>query len=285
MLDIETSQASVKRPAGNADGIDVSRIQCYLDTIEVFFTRWPDGVKKLRRIKDDPLTWQASVKAKAITFTVIVTECRSRNKALSGYWISRHQPKLKMLHALDDLQARHRGAVVRRFDIAVDFGRDTVKEAAAYARWLLTHTVMRWLRPGSMTDFESGGVCWIDHEGRKRLPNRNLDLYSDFASKLTKRPAAHLEIRIQSTAACKREGVRRVLDVLKIIPAKLCDKHLALSDIGERQAKKIVKQAFDAASEQYRQRRNVPTTPTSERAADRHRGRVHAFLPHVLKNV
>src|SRR5271163_1706034 len=130
MLDIETSQASVKRPAGNADGIDVSRIQCYLDTIEVFFTRWPDGVKKLRRIKDDPLTWQASVKAKAITFTVIVTECRSRNKALSGYRISRHQPKLKMLHALDDLQARHRGAVVRRFDIAVDFGRDTVKEAA-----------------------------------------------------------------------------------------------------------------------------------------------------------
>jgi hypothetical protein len=61
--------------------------------------------------------------------------------------------------------------------------------------------------------------------------------------------------------------------VLKIIPAKLCDKHLALSDIGERHAKQIVKQAFDAAREQYRHRRNVPTTPTSERAADRHRGR------------
>jgi hypothetical protein len=275
-------QLPYTRDAARAISPIVSRIQCYLDTIEIFVTRWPDGVKVLQRIKDDPQTWRASVEAQvdaqAVRFIAIVTECRSRNKAPSGYRIAIHQPKLKALHAFDDLQTRYHG-IVRRFDIAVDFGRNTVKEAAAYARWLLTHTVLRWLRHGPMKDFENGGVCWINHEGRKRLPNRNLDLYSDFASKLTRRPAAHLEIRIQSTIACRREGVRRVLDVLKINPSKLCEKHLALSDIGDRHAKKIIKQAVDAARERHRQR-----SPISEHVvADRHRGRVHVFAATVLR--
>jgi hypothetical protein len=171
--------------------------------------------------------------------------------------------------------------VLCRFDVAPDFLFATESEAERFGRWLVTHTVLKWRRPGPMLDFP-GGVIWIPHRDRARTPNRNLSLYWDRPSKLDKtRFCVHPELRFQRAEACRKEGINRVKDLEKINPAALFRKHLALSDAGDDYAAKVIRKTVD--DDRERAKRRKQRTPTAERINDRHRASISRFAATVLR--
>jgi hypothetical protein len=268
MTALENPSRGVKRPPGNADQSGVSRIgsfehvAAYVDTLELFFRySLPPGIRMLDRIQGRRIRTEP---------------CADDHEKIVGHRVIVHQPKLAALELLDRLQASHNG-VLCRFDIAADFMFATEAEAEAFGRRLTTNVIMRWRRPGPMHDFEGGAVNWVRQIDRSRRSNRDLEMYADRLSKLSGKPCAHLELKILRAAACRRVVPSgRVKDILAIDPAMLFAHHLALSDIGERHAERMIRATVDADREAFAGR-------TVSEFTDRYRSQLRRFAATVLR--
>jgi hypothetical protein len=239
----------------------------YIDTVELFFRCYlPRGI--LRGLE----TIQPPRKLKRrLRHSVIINKCVNKQGLIYGYRVIVHQPSPEMLAALDRYQTHYHG-VLRRFDVAVDFTTETQAEAEAIARWLKTHVVLRWRRPGNMLPFQGGiNMIWTEHRNRTSTPSRNLELYADKPSKVGNHgPCAHLELKFQRAAACRRAGIHRVTDLEKILdPAALFKRHLALSNAGDESLTRAMQ--ITVAKDRERHRHRKPSSPIADRMTDRYR--------------
>ena len=87
---------------------------------------------------------------------------------------------------------------------------------------------------------------------QQRRPARNLVLYDSKPSKLTGEKVAHLELRFLRASAIRREGIRRVRDLIHIDPNALYSKHVKWTLAAEDYVPKAVRRAVQEDREKYR---------------------------------
>jgi len=175
----------------------------YIDTVEFFFQYLPTGARNKIDAVHGRSPW--------------VTPCKDRFGNVVGYRIGLHQPKPAVLRILAQFQQRHRGKLCR-VDVAVDL---TTHSKA----WIVQHCLLRWRRSGPMHD-EENAVYWIEQHSRSRRSTRDLILYADRPSKITRRACTHLELRFFSTPSVRNQGFERSTDLIGINPRLLFQRHI-----------------------------------------------------------
>jgi hypothetical protein len=197
----------------------------YFDTVELFFRKYPRGLTMLARERD-----------------VQVHDCKDRRGELCGYRLVVHQPTLRSLQILDEMQVEQEG-VLCRYDLALDLIED---DPEAMKDWLATHVCLKH-RPSNPMHDEIGTTYWISrvyqsqkasrverkHKRRSR-PRRDIALYPQDCSRVTGEiGVVHLELRFLCADAVKRTKVTRVRGLLKINPRELYAKHIRLYEFDE----------------------------------------------------
>jgi hypothetical protein len=216
----------------------------YVDTVELFFRGYlPRGIReRLRQIHG--------------------REPRTTPVKLHGFRLTVQKPSIAVLMELDRWQGRY-NATVCRFDVAVDLLPEEPGQLERLNHLLRSHLILKWRTKGPMLDYDDR-TYWVEQKSRKRSSkrhsNRDLLLYSDRPSKISGEPCAHLELRFHRTQACKREGVQRATDLVRLDPSKLFGKHIGWSDAGDRHAAKLIKRAVKEDQERYRGKTTNPLT-------------------------
>jgi hypothetical protein len=194
------------------------RTVAYIDTVEVFFP----GHK---------LTGHAHV----LLTKIGCRRCRTTHQW--GYRYKLNYPfDAATLVKLDWITERYQGTLTR-FDPALDI---QASDRDYLLNWIKQHALLRWRRPGEMDDWKQG-TCWIPITLN---PPRNLLVYIGRPNKVTKdTQCVHVELRFITAASVRRQGIRRVRDLLNLDPAKLFAKHLKWSNIGALHVIKTIRKA------------------------------------------
>jgi hypothetical protein len=263
----------------------VTGVVAYLDTVELFLPHLSKGTRTTiedalgRRVRITPCrcnmgdrdtsNW-SSVKG-GIANRAIAGMRRSRDwpQSTVGYRVTLHQPNQQMLGVLDRIPG-----ILFRFDIAIDFITRNQADADYLRDWNEKHVLLLWRRRGPTHD-EADGSYRIKQKGRKRRSARDLLDYSSVIKPskiITGEPNAHLELRFQKAAACRKE-VRRVTDLITLDPAKLLHKHLRLSVISERFVVKAIRETIKEDRVRY-----------AGREASTFGDRYRASLPHRVRS-
>jgi hypothetical protein len=237
----------------------------YVDTVEMFVRFIPVGTRRAIEVEGCEL-W--------------TKDCRDRNGKIVGHRLTVHQPTQTVIQIFDCLHdLPHCWACLHRFDIAVDLITRTDADAAFLKEWLLCHVVLRWRPRGPMHDEEYGSY-WVDQEHRKhhgkKHSARDLAVYACNIrpSKIAHQPCAHLELRFQNSAACKKEVVR-VRGLIKLDPSKLFAKHLRVSFISARYVRDAMRKASKDDRDRYEGRETSVYTDRYRASAAR---REQSFL-------
>ena len=131
-----------------------------------------------------------------------VEKVRDDTGRLWAYRLVCNRLRKRTLFKVDRLQVRFRG-VICRFDIACGHRpalRDTI----------ITQARLRWRRRGDMGSSEDGStIYWVEWEPGQRRPPRNLVVYN-------KGDHVRLELRFLNADSVRRQGIRRVRDLLHI---------------------------------------------------------------------
>jgi hypothetical protein len=140
-------------------------------------------------------------------------------------------PTARCLERLDQICPDH---IVTRFDIAFDLlvaDAEVARALCAEVRLLITQP-----RHGKRkaSDFET--TRYLASKGSQR----NIAIYADRPSKITNRPAVHIEIRYSRAHMCRRRGVRRAGDLLKFDYAAYLDRDIRLSAVNWEKADRLI---------------------------------------------
>jgi hypothetical protein len=194
-------------PAIASDGRAIADILPYIDTLELTFPRRPKGL----------LAEASRIMRRKVWFEDIKDGSGTR-------WATRligHQPSPELLYALDQY-----AGIISRLDVAFDiWPREmTTEQMAAFVK---SNAILRWRRKGPMHENKTTTYWTLQHPLILR-PDRNLAEYHDKPSKLRAdpEPVVHLELRLQTAEAIKREKFRHPSDLINLNPRQLFDKHL-----------------------------------------------------------
>jgi hypothetical protein len=196
-------------PATAPDGAAIADIQAYIDTLEYTFRRRPKGLlAEVRRITGRK-KWPKEIK--------------SPDGRLRYVRYPLHQPSPELLHALDKYDG-----IVSRVDIAFDIWprNMTTEQMAAFVK---SNAILRWRRNESMFDYKTTAY-WTEQHPDTETPERNLAMYPDLPSKLrnSDNPVVHLELRLQTAEAIKKEQIRHPSGLIALNPRQLFDKHISI---------------------------------------------------------
>ncbi|HVQ71167.1 MAG TPA: hypothetical protein VMT08_27040 [Bradyrhizobium sp.] len=195
--------------ATDADAPAIANIEGYIDTVGISYPRRPKGL----------LSEARAILGRKVWFSDIVDASGKR----WGTRLPLHQPTPELLRALDQY-----GGCVSRADVAFDIFplHMTLAEMAAFVR---TNALLRWRRPQAMFDCETT-LYWTEKHGEGDRPDRNLAEYHDLPSKLNGKPTVHIELRFQTSDACKAENLHQPSDLGKLNPRELFEKHIRIID-------------------------------------------------------
>jgi hypothetical protein len=140
-------------------------------------------------------------------------------------------PTARCLEQLDLIYPDH---IVTRVDVAVDLlvaNADTARALCAETRLIVTQP-----RHGKRkaSDFET--TRYLAGRGSPR----NIAIYADRPSKITNRPAVHIEIRYSGAHMCRRRGVRRAGDLLQFDPGAYLDRDIRLSAVNWEKVDRLI---------------------------------------------
>jgi len=205
-------------------------VYAYVDTLEFFVRRHPrKGIRA---------EWESALGRKKVQ----LNKCRDRNGNLCGYRITIQRPKLYERDILDQLQERYR-AVLRRFDVAIDWTFLTEAEKELWRSWLEQHVLLRWHR-GKMHDY-CGTLYWIRQIDRKRTIPRNLKIYSSRPSKVSgEQHCVHVELSFFRAASCRAQRIHKTSDLFALNPRTLVGKHVKLVEGVEEFLQKRIRAAI-----------------------------------------
>jgi hypothetical protein len=196
-------------PATALDGAAIADVQAYIDTLELTFRSRPKGLlAEARRI---------------IRRKIWFKEIRDGSGNRWAVKLICHQPSPELLDALDKY-----AGVVSQLDVAFDiWPREmSTEQMAAFVR---SNAILRWRRKANMHEHKTTLYWSVQHPSLAR-PDRNLAEYHDKPSKLRVdgKPVVHLELRLQTAEAIKKEKIRAPSDLASLNPRQLFDKHLRI---------------------------------------------------------
>jgi prophage regulatory protein len=175
--------------------------------------------------REDQIDEWCKAKAEGRARKVWPEEIKSPDGRLRYVRYPLHQPSPELLHALDKY-----GGIVSRVDIAFDLWprKMSTEQMAAFVK---SNALLRWRRSGKMFDYETTAY-WIEQHRDTETPDRNLLMYPDLPSKLSNRtdPIVHLELRLQTAEAVKKENIRSPSDLIALNSRQLFDKHIRIVD-------------------------------------------------------
>src|SRR4051812_12647755 len=205
--------------------INPADVTSYCDGVELFFRKYPKGAPSR------------------------IEECFTREGYRIGWrtinCLKHNQLTERHICELDAVQQEFDGKM-HRFDIAVDlppiYGlRDKIAQ----------QVIMKWRRRQPMQDSEN--VTYLCAPN-KRHP-RNFILYDDRHSKITgELKVVHLELRFRGTPIIRKQGIKRVRELLTLNPKELFQRHIKLSDAGEKHVQSIMRQATKEYRDRYQGR-------------------------------
>jgi hypothetical protein len=176
---------------GPGTGFLVTDAMAYLDTITLFWRRFPSEVlTSLRRRYGHRL---------------IVEKFRPPKRAAQPpgtrwYLTTIHQPEDATLKWLMNLHDRF---VVNAVHVAVDFLCPDRRHAQLATEYLTRGLVQKWRRRDRRSYLEPNTRYWK----QDRKDARNIALYGHRVSKTGLGPCSHLEFRFTGASACKRVGL------------------------------------------------------------------------------
>jgi hypothetical protein len=225
---------------------NITDVLAYLDTIELILGYVSKGTKH-------SLAAALGVTGKEANRRIQFKECKVKGK-LVGYRLCVNQPNESALYVLDRLlQALRWRASFYRFDVALDFLTCNDCEARWLKNWLASHVLLRWRRGGPIHDIATT-TCWNRQKGRKKRSARDLVAYptDDPKPNGISGTRAHLELRFQNGAACRKQGIHRPSDLITLDVAALFERHLRLSFVGDEWVRRRVRAAVQADRARHR---------------------------------
>jgi len=182
----------------------------YIDTLHLWFPDWRPELRALQRCYE------------AHRVKVRRNRIKIRNRVRTTYTVRVKRLDRTLLRDLAAVQFADglKRANITRCDVAVDWTAETDDYRRRLRRFLWRHLVLRHRRAGDMQWWrDSDAHAWQTFRKGQRPPAKNLMLYSDKPSKLTRLRCVHLELRIIGGQACQRAGLVRVKDLLDLNPA------------------------------------------------------------------
>jgi hypothetical protein len=175
--------------------------------------------------------------------------------------------------------ARDYNATLNRFDLALDIQPDNPENAKTIATCILTQLIMNWRRPGPMHDAEHGTYLVKILTGRKP-PARNVVLYADRPNKVTgELDCVHLELRFLNAQSVRRQGIHRISDLIDLNPAKVMQKHVRWSNIGDTHVNEVIRRTVRVERQQYL--KSLHNRKVLNGFVDKYR----AFIPRKVQNL
>jgi len=175
---------------------------------------------------------------------------------LWGHQLIINRPSRAALLELDRPTHELRG-VLSRLDIAVEIQPANADSVEELQSWIIRSTILKWRRRGPMGDFDDG-TYWQMRRRSGRRSTRNLLVYADEVNRVTGEPnCVHLELRFLRAATIRRQGIRRIKDLINLNPSKSFARHVKFSDageLGEMLVIKAMRQAVREDIEKYRGR-------------------------------
>jgi hypothetical protein len=200
-----------KRESGSASTGGDEPCVAYIDTVEMFFRYLPRGLRtEVERV---------------VGRRVRIEPCESEER-LHGYRLIIQQPSRSCLMVLDRFQIKHR-AKLCRVDLAFDF-------SALSRQWFERHALMRWRREGWMHDEENGfyynATRRIEEQAGRRRAGRNIGVYADRLSKVTRKEVCHYELKFMNSASVRRQHWKKPSKLLQMNPGAVFMRHVKLVD-------------------------------------------------------
>lgn len=248
----------------------------YIDTVELFFRRWPKGISRIRWLHPNPSA-------------VIVHKCLDRNGEVCGFRAIVHQPTKEIIKELDRMQSANPHSTLCRFDPALDTVNSSPDE---FKKWLVKHVVLNRRPRDDLMHKVGDTIYWTSQSGRmqfgkKKRSQRDVAVYSDRPSKISGESCAHLELRFYGTSSVRRAAYpravySRVADLLELKPRELFEKHLRLATFdAEPIIQKFMRAAVKEDREFYRGKK-------TSKSVDRYRAniprRVRALVERITLN-
>jgi hypothetical protein len=200
---------------------------------------------------------------RALGRPVVFDVCKDQHDLVCGYVVTVHQPTERNLHVLDALQ-QHFKALLFRADIACDWTFATEEERRQFRLWLEGTLLLRWRRKGEMFHYVDDGdddedadtLYWTGIRGRK-WPNRNLRLYDDLPCRAPsgEQHCVHLELCFFRAHTCRKQGMHKPTDVLRLDPRTLFAKHTKLMEGVERFKLKVIRDDIERDRQRHLRRK------------------------------
>jgi hypothetical protein len=156
--------------------------------------------------------------------------------------------------------------IVSRFDVAIDLPTETHPDADLLTSMIKHLQVQPWHGKRRSRSFKE--TAYVS----QRSTARNLVIYGDNESKVTKGPCCHIEFRYHGARACKARGVRTCHDLLMYDHGLWIDRDVKLALIDWPSACSILCQLGDQERRRYRRdpsRRPKALLPLVKRTFER----------------
>ncbi len=132
-----------------------------------------------------------------------------------------HRPNRGSLNYLQSIVgAEH---MVNRIDFALDLATETQEQAHTLERFIRRHARQTW--HGKRHVNISDGTTYFAPAWK----GRNIAIYADRPSKITRGPCVHIEFRFTRAATVGKAGLRKISDVLSADPIRLLQRNMRLS--------------------------------------------------------